>query len=107
MPWDEEDDDDDPEWPAPRDKEWDPPTTAFVIVPPKESRFDGAGILAVIEDALAAALPAFQFTVTIDSPKRCEYFVVAPNGMLPDAGLTDKIMFVLIPFIVGEAGKLQ
>ncbi|RWL84112.1 MAG: hypothetical protein EOR68_10385 [Mesorhizobium sp.] len=82
----------------------------FLVVPPREARYESAAYRAQMEAALSAAMPDYTFTVTLEHPQRQdeEDIFVEPNGVVLDlAPFLQRVAEALAPFIADKAPRLN
>ncbi|MGX9147835.1 hypothetical protein [Mesorhizobium sp. 128a] len=82
----------------------------FLIVPPRESRYENVTYRSRMEAALSAAMPGYIFTVTIEHPQQqdTENIFIEPDGIIPDCeGFLMRVMEALAPFVADKAPRLN
>jgi hypothetical protein len=82
----------------------------FLVVPPREPRYESITYRSRMEAALSAAMPGYIFTVTIEHPQRQdkEDIFIEPDGIIPDyEDFLLRVMTVLAPFVADQAPRLN
>jgi len=82
----------------------------FLVVPPREPRYESITYRSRMEAALSAAMPGYIFTVTIEHPGRCDRddIFVEPDGFIPDyEDFLQRVANALAPFVADDAPRLN
>ncbi|TGP50697.1 hypothetical protein EN873_22720 [bacterium M00.F.Ca.ET.230.01.1.1] len=82
----------------------------FLVVPPREARYESAAYRAQMEAALTAAMPDYTFVVTLEHPRRQDEvdIFVEPNGAVLDlVPFLQRVSEALAPFIADKAPRLN
>ncbi|RVC97444.1 MAG: hypothetical protein EOS66_04070 [Mesorhizobium sp.] len=82
----------------------------FLIVPPREPRYESITYRSRMEAALSAAMPGYVFTVTIEHPGRCDQddIFIEPDGAIPDhEDFMQRVANALAPFVADAAPRLN
>ncbi|WP_141246051.1 hypothetical protein [Mesorhizobium sp. WSM3859] len=82
----------------------------FLIVPPREPRYESITYRSRMEAALSAAMPGYVFTVTIEHPGRQDSvdIFIEPDGIIPDyEDFLQRIANALAPFVADRAPRLN
>ncbi|MDX8438368.1 hypothetical protein [Mesorhizobium australafricanum] len=86
------------------------PARQFLIVPPREPRYESITYRSRMEAALSTAMPGYVFTVTIEHPGRQDRddIFIEPDGVIPDyEDFLHRVADALAPFVADEAPKLN
>jgi hypothetical protein len=82
----------------------------FLIVPPREARYENVTYRSRMEAALSAAMPGYVFTVTIEHPLRQDTtdIFIEPDGTIPDyEDFLQRVADALAPFVSDRAPRLN
>jgi len=82
----------------------------FLIVPPREARYENVTYRSRMEAALSTAMPGYIFTVTIEHPARMDKgeIFIEPDGIIPDyEEFLERVANALAPFVADEPPRLN
>ncbi|RWO68986.1 MAG: hypothetical protein EOS17_16970 [Mesorhizobium sp.] len=82
----------------------------FLIVPPREARYESITYRSRMEAALETAMPGYVFTVTIEHPGRQDHedIVIEPDGVVFELEeFLQRIAETLAPFVADRAPRLN
>jgi hypothetical protein len=82
----------------------------FLIVPPREARYESVTYRSRMEAALSAAIPGYIFRVTVVHPTRqdSDYIFIEPDGVVADLEVfLERIIAALAPFVAANPPLLN